>query len=716
MGSVKTWLAAAALCAAAASTWASGAQDLLSTLDRAAQPAPEPSVTVRLVAQNEGLTPQAENLLAVVLEHAPGWHTYWRMPGDAGLTTQFSFTTPKDVRLTDPRFPLPERHNDKGIVSFSYGGTAVFPFEAEIPRFPEGRSARISIHVSYLACKDVCIPGEGTAEITLPYEVAPKPSADAELVSNAIVNVPEVADIRGVRAVYEEDRLKVTVPASEVHVEKSLSFYPLDERVLKLSDEPQHQTEEDGSASILMTLAPEFLQEPRATLSGVFVGDGGPAAGGWAIETSFPLEKGAVPKPAVFSGALPVAGSGASVTTLTAIVFAFLGGLILNLMPCVFPILSLKILQLIEGYRRGERLLPHGIAFTGGVLVTMGVLAGALLALRGVGMALGWGFQLQSPWVVSLLLVLFVAITINLLGVFEFTAASHLADTRVARSAPRTGAASSFFTGILAVIVASPCTAPFMGAALGYAVTQPAVEAIAVFLSLGLGMALPWLLLCIFPGWSRMLPRPGAWMDVFRKVMAIPMALAVVWLGWVLSKQVSLNGMLLMLAGCGSAAIALWLLGREQWGRGRNRVLMGVTSFLAAGAIAVIATGEFDRAATAQGRGVWQPWSEEAVRASLAEGRPVFVDFTAAWCVTCQANKVAALDRDEVQTAFRDGNLTLLMGDWTNRDPAITDILSRFGRSGVPLYLLYRPDGTVQVLPELLTPGIVLDAVKGGQQ
>ena len=244
MGSVKTWLAAAALCAAAASTWASGAQDLLSTLDRAAQPAPEPSVTVRLVAQNEGLTPQAENLLAVVLEHAPGWHTYWRMPGDAGLTTQFSFTTPKDVRLTDPRFPLPERHNDKGIVSFSYGGTAVFPFEAEIPRFPEGRSARISIHVSYLACKDVCIPGEGTAEITLPYEVAPKPSADAELVSNAIVNVPEVADIRGVRAVYEEDRLKVTVPASEVHVEKSLSFYPLDERVLKLSDEPQHQTED----------------------------------------------------------------------------------------------------------------------------------------------------------------------------------------------------------------------------------------------------------------------------------------------------------------------------------------------------------------------------------------------------------------------------------------------------------------------------------------
>ena len=711
MGSLKTWLASAALCAAAASTWAAGAQNFLSTLDRSAQPAPEPSVAVRLVAQNKGLTPQAENLLAVVLEHAPGWHTYWRMPGDAGLTTQFSFTAPKDIRLTDPRFPLPERHNDKGIVSFSYGGTAVFPFEAEVPRFPEGRSARISIRVSYLACKDVCIPGEGTAEITLPYEVASKPSAEADLVSNAIVDVPEVADIRGVRAVYEEDRIKVTIPASEVHVEKSLSFYPLEERVFKLDDEPQHQTEKDGSASLLMTLAPEFLQAPRSTLSGVFVGDGGPAAGGWAIETAFPLEKGEVPKPAVFSGALPVAVAAASVTTLTAIAFAFLGGLILNLMPCVFPILSLKILQLIEGYRRGEKLLPHGLAFTGGVLVTMGALSGALLALRSVGMALGWGFQLQSPWVVSLLLVLFVAITINLLGIFEFTAASHLADTRVARSAPRTGAASSFFTGILAVIVASPCTAPFMGAALGYAVTQPAVEAVAVFLALGFGMALPWLLLCIFPGWSRMLPRPGAWMDVFRKIMAVPMALAVVWLGWVLSKQISFNGMLLMLAGCAAAAIALWLLGREQWGRGRNRVLMGVTAFLAVGAIAAIATGEFDRTSSPQGRGAWQPWSEEAVKTALAEGRPVFVDFTAAWCVTCQANKVAALDRDEVQAAFREKNFTLLMGDWTNRDPAITDILSRFGRSGVPLYLLYKPDGTVQVLPELLTPGIVLDAL-----
>lgn len=247
MGSLKTWLASAALCAAAASTWAAGAQNFLSTLDRSAQPAPSrasPCDSSRRTRASR-LRPKTFSPLCSNMRRA-GIRT-GECPGDAGLTTQFSFTAPKDIRLTDPRFPLPERHNDKGIVSFSYGGTAVFPFEAEVPRFPEGRSARISIRVSYLACKDVCIPGEGTAEITLPYEVASKPSAEADLVSNAIVDVPEVADIRGVRAVYEEDRIKVTIPASEVHVEKSLSFYPLEERVFKLDDEPQHQTEKDGA-------------------------------------------------------------------------------------------------------------------------------------------------------------------------------------------------------------------------------------------------------------------------------------------------------------------------------------------------------------------------------------------------------------------------------------------------------------------------------------
>lgn len=712
MGSFKTWLVAAASLVAATASWASGAQTLLSTLDRGAQPPVKPNVSVRLVSEYQGLTPQANNRLAVVFEHEPGWHTYWRMPGDAGLPTQFNFTAPADLQISEPRFPLPERMASQGLVNFGYGGMTVFPFTIDVPRFPEGRSAKIQVHVSYLACRDVCIPGESMAEIQLPYAVAPAATPDATVIEAAQRAVPEVANIDGLRAVYEDDRLKVTIPASSVHIEKTLTFFPLQEYAIALLKEPQYTREKDGTQSLLLTMAPEFAKAPSPTLPGVLVADGGPTSNGWAIETALPLTKGTVPVPPAFTGSLPIPETDVSVTTLTALLFAFLGGLILNLMPCVFPILSLKILQLVEGYRRGEKLLPHGLAFTAGVLVTMAVLSGALLTLRGIGMALGWGFQLQSPWVVSLLIVLFVAITLNLLGVFEFTAATHLADSRAARNAPKSGVKSSFFTGMLAVIVASPCTAPFMGAALGYAVTQPAVEALVVFLSLGLGMALPWLLLCIFPGWSRLLPRPGAWMDIFRKVMAIPMALAVVWLGWVLSKQINLNGMLLMLAACGATAIFLWLLGREQWGRGRNRLLMAVTAFVTTGIIGVVATGMFDRNGTVSGQGHWQPWSDQAVKTALAEGRPVFVDFTAAWCVTCQANKVAALNRDEVQAAFAKHNFVLLVGDWTNHDPAITEILSRFGRSGVPLYLIYRPDGTVNVLPELLTPGIVTQAVE----
>ena len=714
MGSVKNWIAAAAALLTGCAAWAAGGgAGWLSTIDRAAAANEQkPNVTVRLAAENLGLTPQAENRLAVVLEHEPGWHTYWLMPGDAGLPTRFAFTNPRDITLSVPRFPVPEKLVTQGMASFGYGDRTVFPFEVSVPRFPEGRSATIKVHVEFLACKDVCVPGEGDADITLPYSVAPKPSADAEIVAGALSLIPESASIDGLKAVYEENRLRIEVPSSAVHIEKSLTFFPLAERAFVLAEEPVYKREKDGSSSLLLTLDPEFAKAPGERLAGVLVADGGPKSGGWAVEADMPLAKGTVSAPPAFSGVLPAFEADMSVTTLSALVFAFLGGLILNLMPCVFPILSLKILQLVEGYRRGERLLPHGVAFTAGVLTTMTALAALLLALRSLGMALGWGFQLQSPWVVALLIVLFVAITLNLCGVFEFTAASHLADSRAARSAPKSGVGSSFFTGVLAVIVASPCTAPFMGAALGYAVTQPALEALAVFVSLGFGMALPWLLLCIFPAWSTFLPKPGAWMDVFRKVMAVPMALAVVWLAWVLSKQVSLNGMLLMVAASGATAVSLWLLGREQWGRGSNRILMLVTAAAAAAVVGVIATGTFDRDGTVSGRGDWHPWSENAVKAALTEGRPVFVDFTAAWCVTCQANKIAALNRDDVQAKFKELGYVLLVGDWTNRDPAITEVLAQFGRSGVPLYLVYRSDGRVEVLPELLTPGIVIEALE----
>ena len=332
------------------------------------------------------------------------------------------------------------------------------------------------------------------------------------------------------------------------------------------------------------------------------------------------------------------------------------------------------------------------------------ILSGALLLLRSFGLALGWGFQLQSPWVVCALLFLFVGITLNLLGIYEFTFGSQLS---FGGNRPRSSRLNSFFTGILAVIVASPCTAPFMGAALGFALTLPAAEATGIFLALGLGMALPWLALCLFPSWTKCLPKPGAWMNVFRRMMAIPMLGAALWLAWVLMQQLSSVGLGIALLGVLIVVALCVLVGRQQWGKGRHGLLIGVTSVASIAVVALIGSGLFATQSTHQNEGSWQVWSPEAVQVALNKRQPVFIDFTAAWCITCQANKVAALNRAEVQAKFDELGYVRFEGDWTNYDERITKELERFKRSGVPLYLIYRPDGDVVVLPELLTPSSV---------
>lgn len=720
-------IAAAALAAgigfglAVAAHAAPDSDGFLSALDAANGAGKEKAhVEVSLAAAQDALTPQAQNQLAVVFRHEAGWHTYWTNPGDAGLPPEFTFTLPEGFAATAPQFPLPEKILTGGLTSFGYEGETLFPFRVEIPRSAGTTgSAVIRLHVEYLACKDMCVPGSADASIRLPLRVSASPSADAAAIDAALKAIPEKAGPEGLSAVSDGKRLRIDVAASGL-VKRSLDFIPASQSVMKYSDPAVFEKHEDGSASLYFTAADRFAKEwakaPAKALSGLLIADGGPKAGGWAVETSFPLAAGEVGAPAVQPGAAAAAiaeSGGVSFSTWTALAFAFVGGLILNLMPCVFPVLSLKLLQLVGGAQKGEKLLSHGIAFTGGVLVTMGVLSGILMALRGAGSALGWGFQLQEPWVVGVLILLFAAITLNLLGLYEFTAGSGIANATAVKKGPKAGVLNSFMTGILAVVVASPCTAPFMGAALGFALTQPAVEAIFVFLSLGLGMAMPWLLLCVFPSWAKRLPKPGPWMSVFRKVMAIPMACAVLWLGWVLSKQVNFYGMLLVVTAIAAAAVFLWLLGREQWGRGRNRVLMGAMGVVAVAAIAAAGSGTFARTSAADGYDDgWQPWSEAAVAQALAAGKPVFVDFTAAWCVTCQANKLAALDRGEVIDAFEKNGYVRLMGDWTNRSADIAEVLARFGRSGVPLYLIYRPDGRVEVLPELLTPGVVIEALE----
>lgn len=702
----------------------------LSAIDHAKGPKTnEPHVRAKIIAENTSLTPQAENRLAVVLEHAEGWHTYWRMPGDAGLVTEFTFTKPSNIKVTPPRFPLPERIRTGELIGFGYEGTTAFPFTVEVPRQVRfGDRVTISVKVDYLACADVCVPGTANASIRLPLAVVGKPSGDEAAIKEAESLIPETIATDAVRAVIDENRIRIEVAPSAGIVEHTLDFFPLEDDVLKLATDPVASITPENR-TIQVEAAADFAAEPRKKISGVLVADGGPAEGGWAIETEIPLVKGAVaPLPVQASAAAQTNGvegvpaaapvpavpvsNAPSLGALPAIFFAFVGGIILNLMPCVFPVLSLKLLQLVDAARKGEAIARHGIAFTAGVCATMLALSGVLLTLRGAGAALGWGFQLQNPAVVAGLILLFGAITANLAGLYEFTLGTGVANMSFAK-AKKDGVPQSFLTGVLAVIIASPCTAPFMGAALGYALTETVPVAVAVFLALGLGMSLPWLLLCIFPAWAAWLPKPGPWMETFRKVMAVPMALAILWLGWVLSKQVDFFGMMVVVAGLASLIVALWLLGREQWGRGKNRPLMLFLLVLSIAGAFTVSAENFRRStpAVADDASGWGVWSEAAVSQALASGRPVFVDFTAAWCVTCQANKVAALRTNDVARHMDELGYVRLTADWTNQNPDITKILAQFGRSGVPLYLIYRPDGRIDVLPELLTKGIVLDAL-----
>lgn len=381
---------------------------------------------------------------------------------------------------------------------------------------------------------------------------------------------------------------------------------------------------------------------------------------------------------------------------------AFIGGLILNVMPCVFPVLSLKILSLVQDRQR-INLPLHGVVFTLGVLLTMLVLAGVLIAVKSAGISVGWGFQLQSPIFVASLAVIFAAISVNLLGWFEFSG------VRVSGGSYSNSLLNCFATGVLAVVAASPCTAPFMGAALGYALTASIQESLFVFLALGLGMSLPWLVLSLFPVLTAWMPKPGAWMNVFRKLMAIPMLLTMIWLLWVLSQQVSFTALVLYIAAVISLCACLFLYGKLQFSLLTAKLPIVLSAACAILLFAAASSPLFKQPdAAVQTADAWSP---QAIENALKAGKPVFVDFTASWCVTCQANKIAVLDREDIREAFKQHGVVFLVADWTNQNPDITQALESFGRSGVPLYILYSPDGKTTVLPELLTKNIVIEAL-----
>lgn len=561
-----------------------------------AAPASAAHVRAELLSSRLSAAPGERFEAGLRLTHQPRWHSYWVNPGDSGLPTKVSWVLPPGWSASPLRLPAPQRIVAGPLTSFGYSGAVFFPLTLAAP--DRKGPARLKASVDWLECADICIPGH--ADLTLDIHVGEsRPGAP---LPESLIPRPDPA--AALDAAAEERAIVLSVSGRHPNAE----FFP-EQPVFEGARGPIAV----GPGRTELRLALTSGSKPPARLTGILVRPGSAPA---AVD-------------------LPVgAGGGLSRPLL----LAFLGGLLLNLMPCVFPVLSLKVLGLLQ--RPGRR---HVLGYCLGVIVSFELLAAGLLAARAAGASLGWGFHLQSAPVVAALALLCLAVGLNLLGVFE------VGTTLMGYGG---GARGSFMSGVFAVVVAAPCTAPFMGAALGWALTRPALESLLVFGSLGAGTAAPYALLASWPALLRRLPRPGAWMDTVKKALSLPMFATALWLFWVLARLLA--------------------------------------------------------PAPASG-GQWKAWSPEAVSESRAEGATVFVDFTASWCLSCQVNERVVLARPEVKAALAKG--VALKADWTARDPAIAAELARHGRSGVPLYIVYPKGGEAVILPELLTPGLVLDAL-----
>ena len=692
----------------------------------AAQPVRADNAEVELIAATDAVVSGQPLDVAVRIQHDPGWHTYWQVPGDSGLPTKVDWKLPPGWQAGPLEWPVPKRLPVGPLVNFGYEGEVLLLARlAPPPALARGGQADLTARVDFLICKDVCIPSGADVKLSLPVREAANSSRRAAQFVAVRATVPQPVALEAATVAIEADRIRLSFQSSAAL--KSLEFFPLEEARIEPAAKQVVRLENGKTALYLQAAQP--VAPAFKTLKGVLVADGGPARadqGGWAGVIEVPLVAGQVAAVDGGGAGAPIAagaGGAPSVTLWVALAGALVGGLILNLMPCVFPVLSLKLLSLMQHQRAEDAagvhhpsIRLHGAVFAAGVVASFILLAAALIGLRAGGAQLGWGFQLQTPWVVALLVALFFLIGLNLLGAFEIAIGGGIANTGAAQRMRADRLSGSFGMGVLAVVIAAPCTAPFMGAALGYAVTQPASVALPVFAALGIGMAMPYLLLTLFPALLDRLPRPGVWMERFKQVMAFPMFATCVWLLWVLAQQVNVHAVALTLGALVLLAMGAWAFGLAQRGARRWRWVAMVAAGLGLYVVVAVTGADSMRinaaSATAQAKGDWTPWSLTAQQQLLAAGRPSFVDFTAAWCVTCQANKQLVLNSSAVMRAFADKGVVLLLADWTNRDDAITRELARFGRNGVPLYVMYDRAGRPQVLPELLTESIMLEAIE----
>ena len=680
-----------------------------------------PLVRAELIAEHMAAR-RGETLTVALRQNiTPGWHTYWQNPGDSGEPTSLDWNLPAGITSGPIQWPLPEAIPVGPLTNYGYSDSLLLLTDITIPTDAAGQSVTLSAKARWLVCKDICVPEESPVSLTLPLidgGLSPRRSLDAAAIAAAREALPKPAPWP-VRYSHSLDKLTLNVDGlgSDIGKITHVRFFPVNWGQIA-NAMPQKTALSQDKLSVRM-LQGETPPAAGAALEGLLALEGtGPD--GAKFRRGYVVSAVNVPAPALAtpdSDPLDVAQAAGDAVPLgfgVALLFAFLGGLILNLMPCVFPVLSLKAYALAREASDTRHGARGGLAYLAGVLASFGVIAAGLMVLRTAGVAAGWGIQFQSPGFVLTLAALFLLLGLNMSGVFEFGGSLTGAGDSLTR---RDGLAGSFFTGVLATAVATPCTAPFMGAAIGYAFAQPAVQATAVLMALGLGFALPMLLLSLSPALGRLLPKPGLWMVRFKQVMAFPLYATAAWLVWVLSVQLGSDGVFAAMVTLLVVAFAAWLYGLTGGPRGiaKAAALIVAIAGLAGGAAmlsgAQPATGT--GAATMDSGPPAEAFTQARLDGLLAEGKPVFVNFTAAWCITCKVNERVALRSDRLAEAFRQRGITYLKGDWTNANPEITAMLNSFGRAGVPLYLLYSgvPGSQPQVLPQLLTESMVLGRV-----
>jgi thiol:disulfide interchange protein/DsbC/DsbD-like thiol-disulfide interchange protein len=666
-------------------------------------------VEAQLISDKVAAEPGKPLLVGLKLRMAHEWHTYWKNPGDSGLPTRIEWVLPEGWQAGAIQWPYPMPLPVGPLMNYGYEDEVVLLSELTPPADAKPGPVHIQARAEWLVCKDVCIPEKGELDFTIPVaegEAAQDPRFLAHI-ERAQAMLPVKAAGWSFESFITGKSLVVRMtPPAGTSAPRKATFFPERELLIEPAA-PQKLTREGEALRFEMKLADPPLKDVTS-VAGVAVSEAGwPGIGRKAMAVEAPVSAAAL----AGSESWTLGWSdGIGGSALAALTFAFLGGILLNLMPCVFPVLGIKVMGFVEhahGESRAMRL--QGAIFAAGVLISFLALAGLMLALRAGGTQLGWGFQLQSPLMVTLLAGLFFLLALNLSGVFAW---GLFAQTLTSNLSARGRYADAFVAGVLATVVATPCTAPFMGAAVGFTLTQGTALSLAVFTMLGAGMALPVVLLAFNPRLLRRLPRPGPWMETFKQVLAFPLYATVAWLVWVLGAQSGNDAVLAALAGLVLLAMGAWMYGRWHHSTSLWRPAVAVLFAIAglavawpapqregsAGAPLVLKSGELP----------WQEWSPERVGELTSQGKAVFVDFTAAWCVTCQVNK-RVLNSAEVVEAFAARGVVPLRADWTRSDPRITATLAALGRNAIPVYALYRPGVEAPLLlPELLTQSLVL--------